>query len=77
MTVLIDKIKYETDGGYVLNEQKRPIAFHSAIKEHLHTSKNTKLITSGHVYVLNYDESTYVPKSPETYEEYRLAKTKQ
>jgi len=70
MKVLIDSKEHITQYGFILNSQNQPASYHKAILDFGNKGKNFKVITSGHVYVLNYDSETYVPKCPETIDEY-------
>lgn len=75
MILLIDKVQKEADrGGYIIEEKRGKKVkgnFYLVISRYFFKPENTKLITDGHVFILNYNKETYIPKSPETYEEYR------
>ncbi len=80
MILLIDNIQHiANDDGYVLGEdvwgKLCPVSFHSILKRYAFINRqNYKLISSGHVYVLNYNENTYIPSGPKTYKEYHNGK---
>lgn len=44
---------------------------HSLTNNSMASHENARLITGGHVYVLNYNPETYVEKKPTTYAEYQ------
>jgi hypothetical protein len=81
MKALIDKeFCIIDDGGYKrgndLNGRNCRVAFHDVANRFRNSEDNFKVITSGHVYILNYNEKTYKAKRPETFEEYRQDKIK-
>lgn len=75
MKVLIDGVEKEADPeGYVMGRditgRIARASYHSAIRQFRDKPQNFKVITSGHVYILNYNQDTYKPKRPETFEQY-------
>lgn len=72
---LIDGMAHEYDSeGYVyahdLNGRVCRASYHPSIIEAHNRGENTKVITSGHVYVAKYNPETYVETRPRTFEEY-------
>ena len=71
--VLIDGIIHTHDGHYVLGKdisgRTCRASYHSAI-EYCGIEENFKVITCGHVYIWDFNEATYEPESPITFEEY-------
>lgn len=70
MKVLIDGIEAEIDNMCYQIKDGQRVAFHSSL--HLTGSfpENSKVISGGHVYVVNYNSETYLKKTPETFSEY-------
>jgi hypothetical protein len=75
--VLVDNVVKEHDGDYILGinlGRKVKVAFHGSdvLNHYIAVGKeNVKLVTQGHLYVLNYNVKTFVPTYPMTYEEFK------
>ena len=71
-TILLDNTEYKIDEYrcYILNNDFQPISYHRVLKGNY--KENTKVVTSGHLYVLNYNKLTFTPKFPMTYSEFQL-----
>ena len=79
MKVLIDNVEkiIDKDGFEVINQWNT--AFPVRVASHINAlrgipfgnKENFKVITGGHVYVLNYNPKTYVAEKPFTFSEYR------
>tara|TARA_R110002012_G_scaffold40222_1_gene110897 strand:+ start:185 stop:436 length:252 start_codon:yes stop_codon:yes gene_type:complete len=72
---LIDGVEVEHDGfcyvyGLDINGRKCRVSSHGGLEGFTSEVENKKVITGGHVYILNYNKDTYISKSPETFEEY-------
>lgn len=79
MKVLIDgKEKKADKAGFIygpdISGRECRTAFHLAIREHSKKGENFKVITSGHVYVINFNPETFVESSPMTMAEFRETK---
>jgi len=78
MKVLIDNIEEFLDSGLFLvkgdypnGEYSRVACYWNGLNSVINTtSSNYKVITSGCVFILNYDKDTYVPNKPTTFKEY-------
>jgi len=76
MKALLDNKPVEFDYGYLMDKANPEaktlsrVAYHGAAQEHKASGENFKVITSGHVYVLNYNPETYKPSKPLNYKEY-------
>ena len=76
--ILIDGEEKEHDGLYVyglnIHGEKCRVSFHGYdVLEHHCAIKNenVKLVTKGHLYVLNYNSKTFIPTYPMTFKEYQ------
>ena len=78
MKALIDGKLTEIKNG-VQYENNIPVASHATglSKAPYQGRENFRLITTGHVYILNYNEKTYQPKKPETFTEYLKMKSEE
>lgn len=80
MKVLIDGIEgVITKSGHLIgkdiNGRECPVADHGyALNAPYEGKDNFKVITSGHVYVLNYNKNTYTNSKPRTFKEYQEMK---
>lgn len=80
MRVLIDGvIGTINDRGLLMGKditgRECPVADHGYVLNMPHSgNKNFKGITSGHVYILNYDPDTFTNSKPRTFKEYREMK---
>lgn len=75
MKLLIDGVEKEADEhGYVMGRDITGrivrASYHSVISIFRGKPQNFKVITSGHVYILNYNQDTYKPERPENFEQY-------
>jgi len=81
MKVLIDGSEgVITESGHLIGEdingRKCKVAYHGHVLNSPYKGKdNFKVITCGHVYVLNYNKNTYTNSKPRTFEEYREMKS--
>jgi hypothetical protein len=77
MKVLIDGIEgVITNSGHLIGKdiygRDCKVADHGYVLNTPYEGKdNFKVITSGHVYVLNYNPNTFKNSKPRTFEEYR------
>lgn len=78
MKALIDNREVEHSYGYEygkdINGRRCKVAYHGqdVLEHHCSSGKeNVKLVSQGHLYVLNYNKKTFVPSYPMTFEEYR------
>ena len=76
MLILIDKEEKEVDSsGYVygkdIDGRTCRASWHRTLTSHHSNRENFKVLGGGHVYVINYNAKTYIPESPETFQEYR------
>lgn len=61
--------------GTDIKGRKCRIAYHGhCLRATYAGQENFKLITSGHIYILNYNKDTYKPKNALTFEEYKKIK---
>ena len=80
MKVLIDNQLCEIDmQGYKIGKditgRTCRVAYHgTALLRWLNSKENFKLITCGHVYIINYNAETFNGKKPLTFDEYLESK---
>lgn len=72
--VLIDsKEHYVDEHGYVycMNLGKKvPCSYHSALIGNKRQIENVKVVTGGHLYVMNYNPQTYIQQGARNFNEY-------
>lgn len=79
MKVLIDNVEGELVGvhlmGFDVDGRRCRVADHGSVLDAPYQGRdNFKVITSGHVYILNYVKETYKPQNALTFEQYRQLK---
>lgn len=71
MLVLIDGVLNEVDNNcYVIKNGQR-VSYHGSLGNTGHLKENSKLVSSGHLYVVNYNKDTFVNKFPLTFDEFK------
>lgn len=83
MKILLDNEERELNDqlllmGEDISGRRCPVADHTHLKSvPFEGRENMKVITSGHVYILNYNKNTYVPKNALTFDQYLKLKSEE